>query len=98
VDGRTVTDAANQFGMSRPHVQVLKSRFLAQARYTVKIPAAEFKQSVAPDWISLLNRFKPHVRDLMDSGYSPLQISDYLKANDLSVPHDDLTKFLELLK
>jgi hypothetical protein len=98
VDGRTVTQAAAQLGMSPPHVQVLKSRFLRQASYTVKIPASEFKRSVAPDWQTLLGRYKPHIRDLRDSGYSPLQISDFLKANELTVPFAELTQFLESLE
>lgn len=98
VDGRSAAAVAASFEMSRQQVYVLRKRFLDLARKAVKVPAAAFMAAVSPDWNTALVRFEPHIRSLIRSGYSPAQVADYLKANDVDVPFNELSSYLGELK
>src|SRR5437868_6746835 len=88
VDGQRPAEVASRLGMSPQHVYVLRKRFLGFV--AVKVPAKVYMEAVPPDWAVVLSRFEAHVRSLMKSGYSPTQIADYLRANDVEVPPQDL--------
>jgi hypothetical protein len=96
VEGKRVTDVAEEFGMKSQQAIVLRTRFLERMRQkaVVKVPAETFMQSVTPSNTSVLEPFRNDLKQLTMHGYSEAQLVEFLRTNDVEVSQEELSTFL----
>ena len=96
VDDAKALEISAEMGMLPQQVNVLRDRFLHRA--AAKVTAFEFMRSVQPDHMLMPATLKPEVRVLVSNGYSPRQVSAYLRKNDVDIPVNDIRELWENLK
>jgi hypothetical protein len=99
VDREPLSSAASRFGMTSQQANVLRQRFLHNIRRAavLKVPAEQFMRKVAPSGASVLELFKKDLKQLVNGGYTQAQIEEFLRANDVDIPAEELTEFLKVL-
>jgi hypothetical protein len=95
VDGKGLTEAAAEFGMSTQQAVVVRRRFLERIA-NGRVRADQFMQKVKPAGRRLA-MFKDDIRQLSDRGYSVAQIAEFLKANKVDVSTVELTTYIGAL-
>lgn len=99
VDRESLSSVACRFGMTPQQANVLRRRFLHYVRRAavIKIPAEQYIRQVAPSSKSILDLLKKDLKQLINGGYTEAQIEKFLRVNDLYIPTEELTKFLEVI-
>ena len=99
VDKVRLSEVAEKYEMKPQQANVLRSRFVECMRRAsaVKMSAENFMHSVPPEGTSVLEPFKTDIKQLITNGYSETQISEYLKANGVNAPAEELTTFLRII-
>ena len=100
VDGERVSIVAKQCGVKPQTIVTLRKRFLNifYAKSPVKLEAEQFMRRVVPDGAGALKPFRTELKRLLASGYSPRQIAEYLRVNDVNVKATVLNEFLKGLE
>jgi len=99
VDKVRLSEVAEKYEMKPQQAIVLRTRFneyMLRAA-TVKMSAENFMHSVPPESASIFEPFKTDIKKLIAKKYSETQISEYLKANGVSVPMEDLISYLRTI-
>jgi DNA-binding CsgD family transcriptional regulator len=99
VDGKTTAEVAEQFSLTKNHVLTLRARFVRlYANPPVKVVAAAFMQTAAPEGLPGLQPLRKEIRRLVSAGYSEQQIADYVRQNKVKVKATVLRQFVRGLQ
>jgi hypothetical protein len=86
VEGLPHHVVAERFNVTVRYLSVMRARFLKRFNNPpVKIVAATFMKSEPPDGLSALRPFYPELRRLVASGYTPQQLTRYMRLNGVPV-------------
>jgi hypothetical protein len=99
VDRESLSAVAARFGMKPQQANVLRRRFLDSVRRAavIKMPAAQFMRRVTPSSTAVLDLLKKDLKQLVHGGYTAAQIEDFLRANEINIPTEELTQYLKVI-
>jgi len=99
VEGLPHHVVAERFDITVRYLSVMRARFLKRFKNPpVKIVAATFMKEEPPDGISALRPFYAELRRLVAGGYSPRQLSRYMRLNGVTVRLTTLKHYIRGLR